>query len=72
VAWTLVGMVGIDPGEAVAAGWPGPHLKDDSLLLSFFSYLSIHSASLSYSFADDGAGSGRERKEGERDGAWTT
>lgn len=37
VAWTLVGVVGIDPGEAVAAGWPGPHLKDEGCLPSLLS-----------------------------------
>lgn len=32
MAWTLVGVVGIDPG--VATGWPGPHLKDEGCLPS--------------------------------------
>lgn len=74
VAWTLVGMVGIDPGKAVAAGWLGPHLKDEgclpspraalSLSLSLVLQLSVYLSylSFSYSFADDRT----KRSEGEK------
>jgi len=75
VAWTLVGVVGIDPGEAVAAGWPGPHLKDEGCLLSPLStarpspYLSLsasHSPTLLPTMMRGRAGEKRKRRKEQR------